>query len=235
MNVQPTLLVNQPGGGLLPLFGNSWIIPISRGCPCSNKDGCTTCSGPGANLCGDGKCWGQWSNSPYITTFATRARDSGCPPASGNCGVFPYSVIDVSTAQFSKCCCQDGGGVEHTLSYSEFSTYSRDVASLAACIQGDRGIAQAIAPILRRQDQDAHIQRGCDIARIVVEVVWVTLHDITEVPLQSAKSRNSQTHSATEGKGWNTAQWRLGGNCEALALLVIETAAEGFYRRPKKI
>ncbi|MGH9544339.1 MAG: hypothetical protein ACRD23_03905 [Terriglobales bacterium] len=52
--------------------------------------------------------------------------------------------------------------------------------NLAACIQGDPEIAQAIAPILQRQDQDAHVQRGCDVNRALVEVVLSSLHEKKE-------------------------------------------------------
>ena len=52
---------------------------------------------------------------------------------------------------------------------------------LAACIQEDSNIARAIAPILRRQEQDAHVQRGCDISRAIAEVIWAPLHEHMEI------------------------------------------------------
>jgi hypothetical protein len=55
--------------------------------------------------------------------------------------------------------------------------------NLSACIQEDPDIEQAIAPILRRQDQDAHVQRGCDVSRVIAEVIWAPLHEQKEITI----------------------------------------------------
>lgn len=53
--------------------------------------------------------------------------------------------------------------------------------NLTTCIQGEPGIAQAIASILQRQDQDAQGQRGCDVNLAILEVIWAPLHDTKEI------------------------------------------------------
>jgi hypothetical protein len=53
--------------------------------------------------------------------------------------------------------------------------------NLLACIQEQHEIAQAMAPILQRQDHDAQVQRGCDVSRVIVEVIWTPLHERTEI------------------------------------------------------
>jgi hypothetical protein len=53
--------------------------------------------------------------------------------------------------------------------------------NLTTCIQGEPEIAQAIASILQRQDQDAQGQRGCDVNLAILEVIWAPLHDTKEI------------------------------------------------------
>jgi hypothetical protein len=55
--------------------------------------------------------------------------------------------------------------------------------NLAACIQGEPDIAQAIAPILQRQDEDVHARRDCDVDVAIVEVIWVPLHQTREITI----------------------------------------------------
>ena len=84
--------------------------------------------------------------------------------------------------------------------------------NLAACIQEDPDIAQAIAPILRRQEQDAHVQRGCDVSRAVVEVIWRTLHEQKEITISRiTELTNALLRSRGETLEYNSAEigWKL--------------------------
>jgi len=82
--------------------------------------------------------------------------------------------------------------------------------NLAACIEGEPNIAQAIAPILQRQEQDAHVQNGCDIARAIIEVIWAPLHDREEIPISRIadlanallRSRGETLEYSAEEVGW---------------------------------
>ena len=55
---------------------------------------------------------------------------------------------------------------------------------LAASIQGEDDIAQAIGPILRRQNQDAQARRGSDISVVMVEVMWTPLHQEKQMTIR---------------------------------------------------
>jgi hypothetical protein len=78
--------------------------------------------------------------------------------------------------------------------YHEFheSSFSRQphfpnteiARELAASIQGEDDIAQAIGPILRRQNQDAQARRGSDISVVMVEVMWTPLHQEKQMTIR---------------------------------------------------
>ena len=53
--------------------------------------------------------------------------------------------------------------------------------NLTTCVEGEPEIAQAIASILQRQNQDAQDQRGCDLNLAILEVIWAPLHDTKEI------------------------------------------------------
>jgi hypothetical protein len=53
--------------------------------------------------------------------------------------------------------------------------------NLAACIRAEPDIAQAIAPILQRQHQDAEARHGCDVSVAIVEVIWAPYHATEEI------------------------------------------------------
>jgi hypothetical protein len=55
---------------------------------------------------------------------------------------------------------------------------------LAASIHGEDDIAQAIGPILRRQNQDAQARRGSDISVVIVEVMWTPLHQEKQITIR---------------------------------------------------
>jgi hypothetical protein len=55
--------------------------------------------------------------------------------------------------------------------------------NLATCVQEQPEIAQAMAAVLQRQDRDAQVQRGCDVNRVIVEVIWMPLHAKKEIPV----------------------------------------------------
>ena len=173
MNVQPTLLVNQPGESpaLWKLLDNSNFQGVSV----LKQGRVHNLSGPRAIFVGMENAGGNGaihlilppSQHELVTLDAHRQAEIA--------EYFHPRLLMYRLRNFRSVC------KSQSTAPTQNSPHTPAMHTLAACIQGDRGIAQAIAPILRRQDQDAHIQRGCDIARIVVEVVWVTLHDITEV------------------------------------------------------
>jgi hypothetical protein len=53
--------------------------------------------------------------------------------------------------------------------------------NLPACIREEPEFAQAVIPLLRRQEQDALARRTCDVNVVVVEVLWAPSHEAEEV------------------------------------------------------
>ena len=82
--------------------------------------------------------------------------------------------------------------------------------NLAACIEEEPNIAQAIAPILQRQEQDNHVQNSCDVARAIIEVIWAPLHEREEMPISRIadlanallRSRGETLEYRAEEIGW---------------------------------
>jgi hypothetical protein len=58
---------------------------------------------------------------------------------------------------------------------------SEAARNLAACIHGEPDLAQAVIPLLHRQEQDALARRSCDVNSAVVEVIWAQSHEGREI------------------------------------------------------
>ena len=54
--------------------------------------------------------------------------------------------------------------------------------SLIASFRDEPNIAQAITPILRRQEEEERVTAGCDVVRAIIEAIWPSLHN-NEEPL----------------------------------------------------
>jgi hypothetical protein len=82
--------------------------------------------------------------------------------------------------------------------------------NLSACIQEEPEIAQVMAPVLQRQDHDAQVQRGCDVSRVILEVIWTPLHErkeiaasrITELTNALLRCRGETLEYSTAEIGW---------------------------------
>ena len=84
--------------------------------------------------------------------------------------------------------------------------------NLTTCIQGEPEIAQAIASILQRQDQDAQGQRGCDVNLAILEAIWSPLHDTKEIAVSRiAELTNALLRCRGEVLGYSAMEigWRL--------------------------
>ncbi len=53
--------------------------------------------------------------------------------------------------------------------------------NLAACIQAEPEVAQAMIPLLRRHEQDTLAQRAHDPNRAIIEVIWAPSHESKEI------------------------------------------------------
>src|SRR6266852_1645308 len=62
---------------------------------------------------------------------------------------------------------RESHSVVHPVNFPDTAT----AHNLAACIEEEPNIAQAIAPILQRQEQDTQVQNSCDVARAIIEVI----------------------------------------------------------------
>ena len=86
--------------------------------------------------------------------------------------------------------------------------------NLAACIQADPDIGQAIVPILQRQHQDAQARRGCEVSVVIVEVIWAPLHETKEIAISRvAELANALLRIRGETLAYSPAEigWKLKG------------------------
>jgi hypothetical protein len=86
--------------------------------------------------------------------------------------------------------------------------------NLAACIQGEPDIAEAILPILQRQHQDAQARRGCEVSVVIVEVIWAPLHETKEIAISRvAELANALLRIRGETLEYSPAEigWKLKG------------------------
>jgi hypothetical protein len=90
------------------------------------------------------------------------------------------------------------------------SPNSESALNLARFLEQDPDIARTIAPILQRQHEDANVQRGCDVSRAIVEVLWALVHQKTEVAIGRIaeltnallRSRGETLEYSPEEVGW---------------------------------
>jgi len=59
--------------------------------------------------------------------------------------------------------------------------------NLAAYVEAEDDIAEAVAPLLRCQERDAAARRGCDVNRVIVEVIWAPSHKQNEISLSEIR------------------------------------------------
>jgi hypothetical protein len=84
--------------------------------------------------------------------------------------------------------------------------------NLAACIRAEPDIAQAIAPILQRQHQDAEARHGCDVSVAIVEVIWAPYHATEEIAISKiAQLVNGLLRARGETLEYNAIEigWKL--------------------------
>jgi hypothetical protein len=200
--LQPTLLLNQPGQlpKIWPLFGAS--------------------NHHGVSVLGKGRAHNLAGCKAFFLgmedTWTDGAIHFALPPARGELPTldalrqaeiarrFQSRYLMYRLRNLQKI--RESHSAVHPVNFPHTAT----AHNLAACIDGEPNIAQAIAPILQRQEQDTHVQNSCDVARVIIEVIWAPLHDREEIPISRIsdlanallRSRGETLAYSSEEVGW---------------------------------
>ena len=200
--LQPTLLLNEPGQlpKIWPLFGTS------------NHHGVSVLGkGRAHNLAG---CRAFFLGMEH--TWTDGAVHFALPPARGELPTldaqrqaeiarrFQSHYLMYRLRNLQKI--RESHSAVHPVNFPHNAT----AHNLAACIEEEPNIAQAIAPILQRQEQDTHVQNSCDVARAIIEVIWAPLHEREEMPISRIadlanallRSRGETLEYSAEEIGW---------------------------------
>jgi hypothetical protein len=179
MSLQPTLLVNQPGGSLKIL--DLWRTSNHRGVYVVLRRGKVQ------SLVGSKALFvGMEDTSTDEAIHLTLPALHQLPPLDDRCEAeiakrFQGQLLMYRLRNFARVTGR------HAVAADVPTTELAQ--NLTNCVQNEADIVQAMTPILQRQILDAQARRSCDVNAIIVEVLWASLHEEKDVPISALAAR----------------------------------------------
>jgi hypothetical protein len=214
--LRPTLLVNQPG--LAPKILALWHATNFHGLFVPGKGGTVV------NVTCSKAFFGGLENAACPWTDA--AIHLALPPAQGGLPRFDErlqrDIAERYQPQLLMYRLQNFRRVREYRSVADESGFSnRGVArDLAACVQGEQDIVQAVTPLLQPLLEEESARRSWDPNLAIIEVIWIPSHTVKELPVDEItgltntllRDRGETLEYSSEEVGW-------------------KLRAMGFYRR----
>jgi hypothetical protein len=182
MPLQPTLLVNQPGGSLKIL--DLWRSSNHRGVYVIGR------RGEVRRLVGSKAVFvGMEDTSTDEAIHLTLPALHQLPPLDDRCEAEIAKRFQGQLLMYRLRNCARVLTGRHRVA-ADFPT-TELAQNLSNCVQNENDIVQAIAAILHRQILDARAQRSCDVSTVIVEAVWAPLHEATEITISALAERTN--------------------------------------------